>query len=408
MKVVLISKSDTIGGAAIVTYRLMNALRDAGVDARMLVAEKNSDSEFVDVAAPPRKIKRAFLAERLKIFIANGFNRKTLFKIDTGANGVNILRHPWVQEADTVCLNWINQGFVSIKQIRKIQKSGKKIIWTMHDMWNMTGICHHAFNCKRYLGECSECPLLGKKGSENDLSNQTWHRKRKLYKKSNIKFVAVSNWLANIARNSALMHDTNIVVIPNAFPFKNSISDLPPISKRDLSIIFGAARLDDPIKGLPTLKRALEIVKEKAPDVASSIKLITFGEIRNPKLLKKTAIKHEHLGPISKDRLQDLYENASMVLSASDWETLPGTLVEGAAYGCIPIALHHGGQADIIDHLSTGWLSPFGTPEENAQGLADGIIWAASQPTTIRETIRKSAYTKFNEAEIAKKYIEIL
>lgn len=35
-KVVLINHSDTLGGAAIVTFRLMQALRQQGVDARMV------------------------------------------------------------------------------------------------------------------------------------------------------------------------------------------------------------------------------------------------------------------------------------------------------------------------------------------------------------------------------------
>ena len=39
-KVVLVNHSDTLGGAAIVTFRLMQALRQIGVDARMVVLRK--------------------------------------------------------------------------------------------------------------------------------------------------------------------------------------------------------------------------------------------------------------------------------------------------------------------------------------------------------------------------------
>ena len=68
MKVVIINKSDSTGGAAVVSRRLMEALREEGVDARMLVVEKLTDSPYVEVAASKRDIKRPFLAERLKIF----------------------------------------------------------------------------------------------------------------------------------------------------------------------------------------------------------------------------------------------------------------------------------------------------------------------------------------------------
>lgn len=40
MRITLINKSDSTGGAAVVSLRLVNALRDAGIDARMLVTEK--------------------------------------------------------------------------------------------------------------------------------------------------------------------------------------------------------------------------------------------------------------------------------------------------------------------------------------------------------------------------------
>lgn len=53
MKIALINKSDTTGGAAVVTYRLMQALRDAGADARMLVLEKQQDDQWVKSYASP-------------------------------------------------------------------------------------------------------------------------------------------------------------------------------------------------------------------------------------------------------------------------------------------------------------------------------------------------------------------
>ena len=40
MKLVIINKSDSRGGAAVVSFRLMKELRKKGVEASMLVAEK--------------------------------------------------------------------------------------------------------------------------------------------------------------------------------------------------------------------------------------------------------------------------------------------------------------------------------------------------------------------------------
>ena len=74
MKIVIINRSDHTGGAAVVSFRLMNALRDAGADARMLVVEKLSDSPYVEICAPADKARIPFLKERLKIFANNKRN----------------------------------------------------------------------------------------------------------------------------------------------------------------------------------------------------------------------------------------------------------------------------------------------------------------------------------------------
>ena len=97
IKLTFISKSDVRGGAAIVTYRLVEALRAIGVDARMLVCEKQSKSDFVEVCASLRKIQYCFLKERLNVYIRNGFNRSTLFKIDPASEGLPLWKHPWVK-----------------------------------------------------------------------------------------------------------------------------------------------------------------------------------------------------------------------------------------------------------------------------------------------------------------------
>lgn len=48
-KVVLINHSDTRGGASVVTYRLMQALSRAGVDARMIVMHKGTDLSLIHI-----------------------------------------------------------------------------------------------------------------------------------------------------------------------------------------------------------------------------------------------------------------------------------------------------------------------------------------------------------------------
>lgn len=414
MKIALICKSDSTGGAAVVTFRLMNALRANGMDARMIVTEKKSGSPHVIEAASQNKSLVPFLAERLRIFAGNGFNRKTLFRIDTASDGLPLHRIPFVREADVICLNWVNQGVVSLKGIRKLAALGKPLVWTMHDMWNMTGICHHAGYCQKFLGprgECGDCPLLEHKASKNDLSHKVWKHKRNLYDSVNINFVAVSTWLADTARKSSLMHDSYISVIPNAFdtttislPTKTAVSG----NRDSARIIFGAARIDDPVKNHHTLVEATKILADKYPQEAKRLELVTFGSLKDPDALKGVAIRHTHLGRISPEEIRDIYESGSVVVSTSEWETLPGTLIEGQAWGCVPVALDHGGQPDIIDHLSTGYLAPWSdNRKENALRIAEGILWGINNRNSVIQIMQQSVIEKFAENTVAEKYIRL-
>lgn len=414
MKIALICKSDSTGGAAVVTFRLMNALRANGMDARMIVTEKKSGSPHVIEAASQNKSLVPFLAERLRIFAGNGFNRKTLFRIDTASDGLPLHRIPFVREADVICLNWVNQGVVSLKGIRKLAALGKPLVWTMHDMWNMTGICHHAGYCQKFLGprgECGDCPLLEHKASKNDLSHKVWQHKKNLYDSVNINFVAVSTWLADTARKSSLMHDSDISVIPNAFdtttislPTKTAVSG----NRDSARIIFGAARIDDPVKNHHTLVEATKILADKYPQEAKRLELVTFGSLKDPDALKGVAIRHTHLGRISPEEIRDIYESGSVVVSTSEWETLPGTLIEGQAWGCVPVALDHGGQPDIIDHLSTGYLAPWSdNRKENALRIAEGILWGINNRNSVIQIMQHSVIEKFAENTVAEKYIRL-
>lgn len=416
MKIALLCKSDSTGGAAVVTFRLMNALRRKGIDARMIVAEKKSDSPWVIEAAAGNSVRFPFIAERLRIFFANGFNRKTLFQIDTASNGIPLHRIQFIKDANVICLNWVNQGMLSIKGLQKLTTLGKPLVWTMHDMWNMTGICHHAGYCHHFLspgGECGNCPLLGSKASSKDISHKTWLSKQKLYSRADIHFVAVSNWLAETARRSTLMKDADISVIPNAFPInasplKNRKKDFPTDSSPLKKIIFGAARIDDPVKGHHTLVEATRILTEKYPEESKNLELVTFGSLKDPEALKGVTIRHRHLGRISPEEIRSVYESGAVVVSTSEWETLPGTLIEGQAWGCVPVALNHGGQPDIIDHMQTGYLAPWSDDvKENALRIAEGIIWSLKNRDTIRDRMQRSVIEKFAEDSVADQYLQL-
>ena len=159
----------------------------------------------------------------------------------------------------------------------------------------------------------------------------------------------------------------------------------------------GAARLDDPVKGLPL---AVEALNRLDPASATAV---FFGNIRDASVLEKLRMPFVMAGEISdRSRLAELYAHADVVLSSSLYETLPGTLVEGQAAGAFPVAFDSGGQSDIINHRTTGYLArPYDTAD-----LAAGIAMGLEQPATA-ETLRSSA-ERFRASEIASRYLRII
>ena len=415
LRVVIINKSDSTGGAAVVSRRLMEAMRGQGIDARMLVVEKLTDSPYIELAGAPLSIKKNFLLERLRIFIGNGFSRKTLFKIDTASDGLPLWKHPLVTGADAILLNWVNQGMLSLKGIQRILDLNKPVIWTMHDMWCMTGICHHAGECNHFHDKCGDCKLLGKLRGQKDLSREIWTRKHSLYTHRNkITFVAVSNWLASKARESSLLRDKKVVVIPNVFPAR----EYKEKTRREdgkIQLLFGAARLDDPIKGLPILREMTRLISMEHPDLAEKMELTTFGGVKNPESLKGFGISHRHLGVIKGEReIRRVYEDCDILVSASSYETLPGTLVEAQAYGCIPVSFNQGGQSDIVDHLSTGYIAEYSEDTQTAaRNLTAGILWATgiiSDAAMRHETIcrmKQNVADRFSPEAVTEKYVSL-
>ena len=206
MKVLLVNTSDHAGGAAIAACRLLKALRQQGIDAKMLCRDKSltTAKEGLIYMKGGWGGRLKFILERLEIFIKNGFTRRGLFAVDTARMGNDITRLQAFKQADVIHLHWVNQAMLSLSDLHRIMQSGKPVVWTMHDMWNMTGVCHQSGACDRWLKQCGKCPQLCKP-SAHDLSYSTFQRKQKFYEQHQLTFVGCSQWLTSLAKQSPLL-----------------------------------------------------------------------------------------------------------------------------------------------------------------------------------------------------------
>ena len=147
MNILIVNTSERQGGAAIAAHRLMDALQQLGHGVEMLVRDKHTDRCEVQSLPSDWRRKWHFLWERAVIWMYNRFRRQNLFAVDIANAGTDITQLRAFRKADVIHLHWVNQGMLSLANLRKILCSGKTVVWTMHDMWPCTSICHHAREC---------------------------------------------------------------------------------------------------------------------------------------------------------------------------------------------------------------------------------------------------------------------
>ena len=120
MRILIVNTSENTGGAAVAANRLMVALNNNGVKAKMLVKEKSTDKLTVVGLKHPWRQQWHFLWERFCIWLSMHLKKKRLFEVDIANSGTDITSLPEFQEADVIHLHWVNQGMLSLKDIRKI------------------------------------------------------------------------------------------------------------------------------------------------------------------------------------------------------------------------------------------------------------------------------------------------
>lgn len=412
MRVLIVNTSERAGGAAVASSRLMDALNNNGVKAKMLVMNKETDSITVVGMGGSLHKRLHFLWERWCVYWHLHFKRDHLFELDLANCGSDITRLPEFKEADVIHLAWINQGFISLGGIRKIVRSGKPVVWTMHDLWPATGICHATLGCMAYKGVCHNCQYLPGHGSANDLSTRQFNRKKKLYRNSGIHFVACSKWLGDQARQSSLLAGLQVAVIPNPIDthifYKKDkaaarLHSTLPADKR--IILFVSQRVTLERKGIAYFTEAIDQLVGQYPQMRRDTVVAILGGHAD-EVAGRLALPSYPLGYVSNERqIVDIYNSADVFVIPSLDENLPNTIMEAMACGVPSVGFKVGGIPEMIDHQRNGYLARY----KDAGDLAAGIHWVldeADREALGRQCLQKVA-AKYSQRSVAMRYIEV-
>ncbi len=373
MKVLIVSTSESTGGGAIAAMRLKDALNKHGVCAKMLVRDRQTDSDTVTQTG--NILPKAF--ERLAIMPWCGLSLQRSWLVDTAWLGVDITGTRDFRDADVIHLHWVNQGMLSLSELERILHCGKRVVWTLHDEWPFRGVCHYSGNCTS-VG-CQTCPLM-----RGCLPASILARKMRLYASHRITFVGCSQWMADLARRA--MPNADVRCAPNCIPH-DIFKPIPRLEARDRIglpqdrqvIMFCSQRLDDKRKGMDYLDKALGHFPQ-----AIALRVGKGG--------RQTCDPRE---------MAALYSAADVFVSPSLQDNLPNTIAEAMSCGTPCVGFDTGGIPEMIRHMHTGYVAR----TCDAADLAKGINHVLAHD--MRQAAYQYAAATYDETSVAEQYISI-
>lgn len=402
MKIVFINKSDSVGGAAIAALRINNGLRTFfGTDNHLLAAKKKGD-------IPNTQLCRS----RLGWFIEEGLDRVTRrlglqyfwFPVSTSS----ILSNVKKLKPDVINLHGIHSGYFDTSLIKKLSLIAP-LIWTMHDFWPITGHCSVPLDCDKWITGCGGCPRKGMYPSIGiDTSRWLFKRKKEIYK-SEISFVAPSQWLYNAALKSPLLDGKNISMIPHGIDTA-LFSPAGPNLRKKLGIpvyedvlLFCAEHTGSQLKGGGYL---LDILKTMDPMLKNSVHLVIAGKGKIAEDMAFKNITVHNTGLLETEKMPDFYRTGNILLHPTMAESFGLVLLEAVSCGVPTVTFDVGPTSEIIkDGVSGRVIKPFNIGSfafKTSQLLLDRQLLSSFSAWA-----RASAVDRFSIEKTAEQYYKL-
>lgn len=400
MKVLHIVAGDLSGGAARGAYWLHSGLKELGIESKVFTNSKTTLGDDSVVTPMKSKRDRAFnmVRSQLDNLLLLLYPKRKRIIFSTGIFGIDFTKTNEYKEADVIHLHWINGGIVNIKHLAKIDKP---IVWTMRDMWPMTGGCHYSMECEKYKTGCGSCEQL-QSNRNYDLSKIILNRKMK-YLPKNMKLVGISHWLGDKAKESELFRDFDVRIISNNIDTQEFIPVVKQVARDALGlktdkkiILCGSTSLKDFYKGFSKYTEALEkLDKEK-------YFLCFFGNV-DKHVADRLSFEYKSFGYLHDNiSLRLVYSSADVFVAPSLMDAFGKTLAEAMACGTPVVCFDATGPKDIVTHKADGYKAkPF-----ESKDLAFGIEWVlnADNYDKLCFDAREKVMREFDSIVIANKY----
>jgi len=407
LRILFINKYDTVGGAGIAAFRLHEALHNQFNSTNcFLVGIKKSNYDYI---IPTRRHGLENFIERGLNFI---FNQAGLQYFYHPFSTKNIIKFTKDFLPDIISVHNIHGGYFKTSLLKEISEIAP-VVWTLHDMWAFTANAAYTFgdeswkNFKAGKNEKKYFPQIG-------LQTGDWllRRKKDIYSKSNLTIVTPSHWLTDMAKQSPIFKDKEIVTIHNGIDLnvfyprnKKVIRERLGIKNGEKAVVFIAEKMSSSIrKGSKDLVNILKILNK---DINNKIHLISVGQ-SNPGFLGncKNFILHETGYIYEQEKLAEFLSAGDVFVLPTRDDNLPTTLIEASACGIPSVAYDVGGCKEIVEDGKNGYIiKPF-----NSNAFAEkirNIIEDEEQWSNLSGNSKQIAAEKFDVKLMAKNYYSL-
>ncbi len=340
----VINTHDQSGGASTIAFELSSNMIIKNYIKLFVKYKKRNDEWINEISNRKKNFIEVLLNEEAK--------QKGWINF-VGFDSLNLLNDYHFKKSRIIHLHNIHENFLS-PAIFSLLFKYKKVIWTLHDEFLITGHCGSTMLCDNWKNGCGKCPDLSiypsvkYDNTEKVLKNKIiWINKLKPF------IITPSYWLENRIKktypkikNIKTIHngiDTKIFYKKNKIEAKVEYN--LPIDKKIILFVAEFATLN-PFKGGNILR---EIIKQNNHE---EYFFVTVGGNNILNLKNHTSIHYIS----DKEKLANLYNACDVLLYPTQADNFPLVVLESMACGTPVIASKLGGIPEIISHNEDGFL----------------------------------------------------
>ena len=387
--------SDDASGAGIQASRIHEAMLRRGVKSRLLVKHRSGNGPEVE------ELRRTRLG-RWALFHAQRIERTTGYHLTLHPSSPGAPFAERLASADVLHVHDVHSGFVNPGALARWSRR-LPVVWTLQDMWAVTGKCIYSYECDRWLTGCGACPhLTDWPALERDRTDFLWRWKKRLFDGARMQLVCPSEWLAGIVRRSPLLGQMPVEVIPNSVDTRTFRPGRDDDMRRSLGIAPSAAvvafgsHASVPRKGFAHLLAATADARR-----SGNLVVLAAGEPLESAKGEPGIVWAGTVG--AGEPMARLLRAADLLCLPTLAENLALVLLEAAATGLPAVAFDVGGTREAVRDGETGLLVP---PKDDA-ALAAAIGALAADPArraSMGDAARALALRDFDDDVVAARY----